>query len=613
MRSWLRGRRGGLLAFLVVAALVVGGLGWVTAAALRMEQEQQLRLALWRLDSLVAPAVLAEKARPYYHYSAVYAPPLALRPDGRGWRPGQVLEVSPLLGEELPDWMLLHFQTAADSCWSSPQVLSANLARRLRESELHAPETNVTPDRRRRCDELARNLPPATLLAAVERTGVQVTREDVLLVPANQVPESQVAAQMPARGSGAYEFQRRAQSQNRQPQVMNNVNNDPLGVVPGNFLNNGEAWLSHPAAAASPERVSINLGPLVPLWLLDEAGQERLLLARLVQIGPKPICQGVVLDAARLEALLADEVRDLFPEARVLPVHEGEPSPPERTLTALPFQLEPGSAWTTLAAPGWTPLRIGVSLAWVAALVALLAVGLVGKSLLDLSERRIRFVSAVTHELRTPLTTLRLYLDMLTGGLVKDETQRREYLATLHAEAERLHRLVSNVLDFSRLENQRPRLEKAEALLPDLLEQVRSAWERRAREAEKDLVVDNQPGDDGICTDVRLVQQILGNLIDNACKYSRGAADQHIWLRARQDGPRRLVLEVEDRGPGVSPRERRSIFRPFRRGRDADVTAGGVGLGLALAQRWTRVLGGTLTLHPGTDGAGACFRLTLPR
>ena len=111
------------------------------------------------------------------------------------------------------------------------------------------------------------------------------------------------------------------------------------------------------------------------------------------------------------------------------------------------------------AGPGWTPLRIGLTLAWAAALVALLAVGLGGWSLIDLSERRIRFVSAVTHELRTPLTTLRLYLDMLTGGLVQEENQKTEYLHTLNTETDRLNRLVGNVLDFSRLENQRPRLE----------------------------------------------------------------------------------------------------------------------------------------------------------
>src|SRR5205814_1885026 len=86
------------------------------------------------------------------------------------------------------------------------------------------------------------------------------------------------------------------------------------------------------------------------------------------------------------------------------------------------------------------PTVVNLSLAWAAALLALLAVGLGGWTLIDLSQRRIRFVSAVTHELRTPLTTLRLYLDMLTGGMIQDERQKAEYLQTLHAETDRLNR-----------------------------------------------------------------------------------------------------------------------------------------------------------------------------
>jgi signal transduction histidine kinase len=108
------------------------------------------------------------------------------------------------------------------------------------------------------------------------------------------------------------------------------------------------------------------------------------------------------------------------------------------------------------------------------------------------------------------------------------------------------------------------------------------------------------------------VQQILGNLIDNACKYSRGAEDPHVWLRARVADGKRLVLEVEDRGPGVPCGERHSIFRAFTRGQQADVTAGGVGLGLALAQRWAGLLGGRLTLCSDPQRVGACFRLELP-
>src|SRR6516225_10395556 len=160
-------------------------------------------------------------------------------------------------------------------------------------------------------------------------------------------------------------------------------------------------------------------------------------------------------------------------------------------MSALPLQLDPGSAWTTATAPVWTPLRIGVALAWTAALVA---VALGGRSLIELSQRRIRFVSAVTHELRTPLTTLRLYLDMLTGGLVREEQQKDEYLHTLHAEADRLHRLIANVLDFSRLEDQRPRLAKSTVRLGNLLDQLGATWQSRCKDAGKELVIENMAG-----------------------------------------------------------------------------------------------------------------------
>ena len=108
------------------------------------------------------------------------------------------------------------------------------------------------------------------------------------------------------------------------------------------------------------------------------------------------------------------------------------------------------------------------------------------------------------------------------------------------------------------------------------------------------------------------MQQVLGNLIDNACKYSRGAEDPRIWLRASREAHDRLSFEVEDRGPGVPAGERRSIFRPFRRGRLADVTAGGVGLGLALAGAGRSLLGGKLSLFACPEKIGACFRFELP-
>jgi signal transduction histidine kinase len=242
--------------------------------------------------------------------------------------------------------------------------------------------------------------------------------------------------------------------------------------------------------------------------------------------------------------------------------------------------------------------------------VALLAVALGGWSLLDLSERRIRFVTAVSHELRTPLTTFRLYLDMLLGGIVKGDAQRDEYLHTLESETDRLTRLVGNVLDYSRLESQHPRLTRTNVSAADVLAQVRSAWQCRCQTAGKELVLEDESGGATLNTDVGLLGQVLGNLLDNACKYSREAEDRHVWLRARREGGR-VVFEVEDRGPGVPAGERRVIFRPFRRGRGSAATTGGVGLGLSLAHRWARILGGRLTLGAPSAG-GACFRVELP-
>ena len=108
MKDWLCGKCGGSLVFLAVAALVAGGLGWATVAALRLESEQiaeraeaehagKIRLALWRLDSRVAPLLAREDSRPYDHFSAVSAPPIAFHNSGQRVTPGTFVVPSPLL------------------------------------------------------------------------------------------------------------------------------------------------------------------------------------------------------------------------------------------------------------------------------------------------------------------------------------------------------------------------------------------------------------------------------------------------------------------------------------------------------------------------------------
>jgi His Kinase A (phospho-acceptor) domain len=540
MRDWLRGPRAGLAVFLAVTVLVAGGLGWATSAALDLEREQRearaetdlgqkLRRALWRLDGQISPILARESARPYNHYSAIYRPPQALvYHNGRPATDVVVLELSPLVDAELPPWMLLHFQADDEGGWGSPQLPFKGLESRMNKKQQEAGMRNRTGDRARLLAELNRQFPAHALVALTLKNGGQLTFHDSTLNvwAGNSAQASMAQNPVGQPGQGAQskgvdnDVQQRFSLQARE---QNNYTNQRLTdnreAIFNNLQRQGMNWLvPSPKQPVSNVEVAVNLGPMQPVWA-GYGDQERLLLVRQVQIedgkGAR-FCQGIVLDAERLQAELLEEVRDLFPEATLSAVREEVAPNPERTMATLPFQLEPGDpAGSPL--PTWTPLRIGLALAWIAAGVALLAVGLGGWSLLDLSERRFRFVSAVTHELRTPLTTLRLYLDMLTGGMVKDEQKRAEYLRTLHAEADRLSRLVANVLDFSRLEKQRPRLIRSKVAVSGLLEGVRQTWQGRCHDAGKDLVIENAlpPGAE-LTTDTELAGQVLANLIDNA-------------------------------------------------------------------------------------------------
>jgi len=197
--------------------------------------------------------------------------------------------------------------------------------------------------------------------------------------------------------------------------------------------------------------------------------------------------------------------------------------------------------------------------------------------------------------------------------MVQDEQKRQEYLGTLAMESDRLHRLIDNVLDFAKLEKRRQNGDIQPVRGGDLLGQFRQTWTDRVAHDGKELIVlSTLPAERTVSTDAAMVQQIIGNLIDNARKYTRDAADNRIWVWAKPGAGSVVVLEVEDRGAGVPAGERKSIFKPFRRGDQADTPAGCARLGLALAKSWAEVLGATLTYHPAEGGTGACFRLELP-
>jgi signal transduction histidine kinase len=322
--------------------------------------------------------------------------------------------------------------------------------------------------------------------------------------------------------------------------------------------------------------------------------------------------QGCWLDWPAIARWLTSEIADLFPRAHLAPADEEIDAGPGRSLAALPVLLTPGPPALGPAAAE-SPIRLSLIIAWVGVLLAAAAVVILLLGTVSLSERRGAFVSAVTHELRTPLTTFRLYTDMLADGMVTDAEKQRQYLHTLHAEATRLGHLVENVLAYARLERGRAATRVERVPLADLLQRVQDRLADRAIQAGMRLVV--QPPDAALQTacvqaDTSVVEQILFNLVDNACKYAGGGEEKLIHLSAAREGEM-VALQVRDHGPGIPESQAGRLFRPFRKSaRDTAQSAPGVGLGLALSRRLARRLGGDLRVVP-CPAPGACFGLTL--
>lgn len=357
-----------------------------------------------------------------------------------------------------------------------------------------------------------------------------------------------------------------------------------------------------------------------PVWI-----GSKLILARRVSIDGAVVIQGCWLNWPRIEQSLLAEARQILPEVELAPVTPQSNVQPGRMLATLPVQLvvpEPTISSSVLEfelvpsevlqLPAWSAIRVSLVIAWICLVLATVAVGILLQGAVTLSERRGAFVAAVTHELRTPLTTFRMYAEMLSAGMIPAGEKQQQYLETLRVEADRLSHLVENVLAYARLERGRPGKRREEVSIAGLLDRVESRLADRARQAEMKLVVeaDEAARKCVVHTDPGAVEQILFNLVDNACKYAAGAEDRRLHLQVEQ---RDAVAEirVRDHGPGIAPEEARKLFHPFSKSvHQAASTAPGVGLGLALCRRLARALGGRLELESCDDGA--CFLLTLP-
>ncbi|MBX7115871.1 MAG: HAMP domain-containing histidine kinase [Myxococcaceae bacterium] len=227
-----------------------------------------------------------------------------------------------------------------------------------------------------------------------------------------------------------------------------------------------------------------------------------------------------------------------------------------------------------------------------------------------LSRLKTDFVSLVSHELRTPLTSIRMFIETLALGRVKDPQESQAVLDMLSKETARLSSLIEGVLDWARIESGRKSYHMEQLPPEDLVHAAVEAFMTQRQGAAMHLKKDIEKALPTVHVDREALVGALLNLLQNAFKYT--GDDKHIVIRAKRAGSKEVVLEVEDNGAGIPPRERKRVFERFYR-IDNLLTRSteGSGLGLSIAQRIIIAHGGRIKVE-STVGKGSTFSIHLP-
>ncbi len=219
------------------------------------------------------------------------------------------------------------------------------------------------------------------------------------------------------------------------------------------------------------------------------------------------------------------------------------------------------------------------------------------------------FVSNVSHELRTPLALIRMFAETLEMNRVPTEVKKQEYYATILQEAERLTRLVNNILNFSRMEAGRKPYDLQPADLNTLVQKILTTYHPHLVRHGFSLTTDLHPALPEIAADGEAIAESLINILDNAMKYS--ADDKRI--RVRTGCTNGLVfVEIEDHGIGIAHVDQKKIFEKFYRVSSALVhNTKGSGLGLTLVKHIVEAHRGSVAVQ-SEPGKGSAFRLSFP-
>ena len=589
-------------------ALALGALAWVSVQVVALERsevrsrinadrQETIRRALWRLDSTVAPLLAVEAARPTTAY--------------------ELLEQSPYpgLGQTMIGTQTLNYESYAKQYFNIPSASVYSVDGRV-EDELAS--LYISPEDDRQSSDARPKQKTQTASEVQPSMGVEVqSQKDSDYEARSRVAQMAVQNAQPKAIEEAEPRDGGVSTLTDEPSFELSTS-DNMQSMQGFIIEQNPAETQRLVVPATTTP-----GTLTPRWISAPDGP-KLLLTRSAMLNGQPVVQGVELDWDALRADLTSSIEDVLPGAMLVPSAPTQGSSTYRMAT-IPVALipPPMDAVTSWA---WSPAKVGLVVTWIAIIATIVAVGIVLRAAIVLSERRGRFVSAVTHELRTPLTTFRLYSQMLADGMVSDEQVRKEYLSTLKRESERLTGIVENVLEYARLTRVRSGKGKPsgeQTLSPGaLVARFRPALARRLSQSNLDLVasldLEGEPGRT-VTIDPHAVERIMMNLVENACKYAAPSDED-----SEHDEPdtrvhldvsvcdNTLEMLIADHGPGILPSEQARIFGEFQRGRRGLGNArSGLGLGLALSRGLAREMGGDLQLV-SRRGHGAEFLLSIP-
>lgn len=224
-------------------------------------------------------------------------------------------------------------------------------------------------------------------------------------------------------------------------------------------------------------------------------------------------------------------------------------------------------------------------------------------------KRHAEFVSAVSHEMKTPLAGIKAYVELLADGDAEDEETREEFLNVINSQADRLQRLIDNMLNLARIEAGVVKVDRQHRALNEILEEAASVVAPSAEKKNITLVADLSPMYLGVLVDRDMLLQAAINLLSNAIKYTRDGGK--VTLRSRMNGGE-VQLEVEDTGVGLNAEDCKRVFEKFYRVKKDSDMAPGTGLGLPLVKHIIEDVHNGQIDVTSRLGEGSTFTVTLP-